>query len=72
MIDDQMFPREVCCEVHKGLLGVLAYLDQCHGDVTADELKEFIGTAEKYAKKALEAEMRLFKMCGFDKFPSVQ
>ncbi|HUC28444.1 MAG TPA: hypothetical protein VMR80_02625 [Candidatus Acidoferrum sp.] len=67
------FPRETSCEIQNALCAALGYLDACRtGQIPSDKLTEVLAKVEQQIKKALEAELKLFTMMGWDKFPLVQ
>ena len=62
--------RELCCDIHSALCNALGYLELClNEDAPSDKLRQILGKVEQQAKRALEAEMRLFKAIGADTFP---
>ena len=58
------------CDIHSALCSALGYLELYFGgDVPSDKVREVLGRVEQQAKRALEAEMKLFETIGCDKFP---
>lgn len=66
-------PRELCCEIHSALCAALGYLNLCRNeDAPPDKLRGVLGKVEEQAKRALQAEIKLFKAIGADKFPHLK
>jgi hypothetical protein len=68
-----IFPRETSCEIQNALCAALGYLDAYRtGDIPSDRIDGVLAKVEQQIKKALEGELKLFTMMGWDKFPLVQ
>ena len=64
------FPRETSCEIQNALCAALPYIDAYRtGDIPSDNLDGVLAKVEQQVKKALENEMELFTMMGWNKFP---
>jgi hypothetical protein len=69
-MDSETSPRRLSCEVQNALCGTLGYLDLClDGDIPSDKLRELLVKAQQQAQRAIEADMKLFKAIGADRFP---
>lgn len=68
-----IFPRETSCEIQNALLTALAYLDAYRtGELPSGNLDGALARVEEQVKKALESELKLFNMMGWNKFLLVQ
>lgn len=72
-MDFETSPRKLSCEVQSALCAALGYLESCiNGDTSSDKLWEVLLKVDEQAKRALEAEMKLFFAIGANKFPYLQ
>jgi len=68
-----LFPRETSCEIQNALCAALGYLDAYRtGEIPSDKIDEVVAKVEAQVRKALDDEMKLFTMMGWNKFQLVQ